>query len=89
MVVEKPVGYRSLTTWQKAMDLVDAVYDATELWPQRELVGLTSQVRRSVVSIPTNVAEGHGRPGPKEYAHHLSIAHGSLCETESLYEKQC
>jgi four helix bundle protein len=77
-------GYRSLTTWQRAMDLVDMVYDASEGWPRREDFGLTSQVRRAVVSVACNVAEGAGRSGKKEYAHHVSIAHGSLFETETL-----
>jgi four helix bundle protein len=77
-------GYRSLTTWQRAMDFVDAVYDVSEAWPQREAFGLTSQARRAVVSVACNIAEGAGRSGKKEYAHHISIAHGSLFETETL-----
>ncbi len=84
MPEERRSPYRSLATWQKAMDLVDAVYDASEDWPQREMFGLTSQVRRAVVSVPANVAEGVRRSGKKEYAHHISIAHGSLLETETL-----
>lgn len=77
-------GYRSLVTWQKATDLVDAIYDASESWPQHETFGLTNQVRRAAVSIPANIAEGYGRFRPKEYAHHVSIAHGSLLEAETL-----
>jgi four helix bundle protein len=84
MVDGDGAGYRSLTTWQKAMDLVDAVYDVTEGWPQREMFGLTSQVRRAVVSVPANIAEGVGRTGKREYSHHISIAHGSLLEAETL-----
>ena len=82
--MDTPGGYRSLTTWQKAVDLVDAIYDASESWPQREAFGITGQIRRAVVSIPCNIAEGYGRFRPKEYAHHVSIAHGSLLETETL-----
>ena len=77
-------GYRSLTAWQRAMDLVDAVYDASDGWPQREVFALTSQVRRAVVSVASNIAEGVGWSGKREYAHHISIAHGSLLETETL-----
>jgi len=65
------------------MGLVRAVYEATEGWPVREQFGLTGQVRRAAVSIPSNIAEGKGRSGIREYVHHLSIAHGSLCELET------
>lgn len=76
-------SYQDLIAWQKAMDLVEAVYRSTRSWPKDELYGLTTQVRRASVSIPAKVAEGKGRIGPKEFAHHLSIAHGSLCEMET------
>lgn len=76
--------YEELIVWQKAMDLVDVVYDLSEFWPQQELYRLTDQVRRAVVSVPANIAEGHGRTGRKEFLHHLSIAYGSLTETETL-----
>ncbi|HEU5430887.1 MAG TPA: four helix bundle protein [Thermomicrobiales bacterium] len=66
------------------MDLVDVVYDTTETWPRDETFGLKSQARRAAVSIPSNIAEGRGRSGSAEFAHHLSIAHGSLCEIETL-----
>jgi four helix bundle protein len=65
------------------MELVIAVYRATRDWPREEMYGLTSQVRRAAVAIPSNLAEGHGRSGPREYAHHVSIAFGSLCELET------
>lgn len=65
------------------MDLVDAVYDLTAGWPPDERFGLTSQVRRSACSIPSNIAEGQGRLGMAELRHHVSIAHGSLCELET------
>jgi four helix bundle protein len=76
-------GFKELVAWQKAMLLVGAVYRATQGWPRDELYGLTSQVRRAAVSIPSNLAEGHGRTGAREYAHHVSIAFGSLCELET------
>ncbi|MBX3070583.1 MAG: four helix bundle protein [Thermomicrobiales bacterium] len=77
-------GYRDLVAWQKAMDLVRTVYFLSDTWPQREQFGLTQQVRRAVVSVPANIAEGNGRTGSREFRHHLSVAHGSLCEVETL-----
>ena len=65
------------------MELVTAVYRVTRAWPREEQYGLTSQIRRAAVAIPSNLAEGHGRSGPREYAHHVSIAFGSLCEVET------
>jgi four helix bundle protein len=76
-------GFQDLIAWQKAMALVTAIYRATGDWPGEELYGLTSQVRRAAVSIPSNLAEGHGRTGAREFAHHVSIAYGSLCELET------
>ncbi len=75
--------YRDLMAWQKAMDLVELVYEVTRSWPKDEIYGLTNQVRRAVVSIPSNIAEGQGRSSPKEFMHHLSIARGSLLEVET------
>jgi four helix bundle protein len=65
------------------MELVEAVYRETSRWPREEQFGLTTQARRAAVSVPSNVAEGHGRTGAREYAHHVSIAYGSLCELET------
>lgn len=65
------------------MDLVEAVYTVSRTWPRGEQYGLTGQARRAAVSIPSNLAEGHGRSGRKEFAHHVSIAFGSLCELET------
>jgi four helix bundle protein len=76
-------GYQDLVAWQKAMELVMTVYRATRNWPHEEQYGLTSQVRRAAVAIPSNLAEGHGRSGRREFAHHVSIAYGSLCELET------
>ncbi len=75
--------YRDLLVWQEAMNLCELVYELTHRFPDRELYGLTSQLRRASVSIPSNIAEGHGRRGSKELSHHLSIAKGSLCELET------
>ena len=76
-------SYRDLIAWQKAMDLVEQVHRVTRNWPSDERYELTSQVRRAVVSVPANIAEGQGRSGSKELLHHLSIANGSLHEAET------
>ena len=76
-------NYKELIVWQKAMDLVVEVYRLTKAFPKEELYGLTSQVRRAVVSIPSNIAEGQGRKGTKEFLNFLSIARGSLMEVET------
>jgi four helix bundle protein len=76
-------NYRDLIAWQKAMDLVEDVYRLTKKFPKEELYGLTSQLRRCSVSVPSNIAEGQGRGTDPEFAHRLSIAHGSLREAET------
>lgn len=76
-------SYRDLIVWQKAMDLVEAIYKSTQSFPRDELHGLTSQVRRAAVSVPSNIAEGQSRRSTKEFLHHLSIAYGSLSELET------
>ncbi|HUI25525.1 MAG TPA: four helix bundle protein [Candidatus Kryptonia bacterium] len=76
-------NYSELIAWQKAMDLVEAVYQATQRFPREELYGLTAQIRRTAVSVPSNIAEGEGRKSRKEFLHHLSIAYGSLRELET------
>ncbi len=76
-------SYRDLTAWQKAMDLVVEVYHETRGLPKEEVYGLTAQIRRSAVSIPSNIAEGQGTHSDRPFARHLSIAHGSLCELET------
>lgn len=83
---EHPMGvrnYADLIAWQKAMDLVEAVYILTYAFPKEELYGLTSQLRRAVVSIPSNIAEGQGRWTTGEFVHFLGIANGSLREVET------
>lgn len=69
--------------WQKAMDLVAECYRVASLLPKSEIYGLASQVQRAAVSVPANIAEGHGREHLGEYLHHLSIANGSLMELET------
>jgi four helix bundle protein len=76
-------SYRDLIAWQKAMDLVVTVYQATEPYPNREMFGLTNQSRRAAVSVPSNIAEGQGRGSTKDYVHFLRIARGSLQELET------
>ena len=76
-------GFKDLAAWQRGMDLVAQVYAATRSWPNEERFGLTSQVRKAVVSVPSNVAEGHARSGPREFLHHVSIAFGSIAEVET------
>jgi four helix bundle protein len=76
-------SYRDLVAWQKAMDLVTAVYRATASFPREEAYGLTSQLRRAAVSVPSNIAEGQGRRGTAEFKHFLRQACGSLMEIET------
>ncbi len=75
--------YRELIAWQKAMNLVERVYRVTENFPKHEIYGLTSQLRRAVVSIPSNIAEGQGRSTTRDFMHFLAIANGSLKEVET------
>lgn len=76
-------NYRDLKVWQKAMDLVEKVYQLTNDMPESEKFGLTSQIRRASVSIPSNIAEGYGRANRGDYRRHLMIANGSLKELET------
>lgn len=76
-------SYKDLVAWQKAMDLVTVVYRATAGFPKEEMFGLTSQLRRASVSIPSNIAEGQGRLSEKEFRHFLGQARGSLMEVET------
>lgn len=76
-------NYKELLVWQRAMDLVELIYTITRSWPKEEQYGLTSQIRRAVVSVPSNIAEGQGRFSTREFLHHISIANGSLLEVET------
>jgi four helix bundle protein len=75
--------FRELKAWQLGMDLVERVYLLTNSFPKSEIYGLTSQIRRSAVSIPSNLAEGHGRTSTKEFLQFIAIAYGSICELET------
>lgn len=66
-------SYKDLVVWQKSMDLADMIYKLTANWPKEETYGLTNQIRRAAVSIPSNIAEGYGRMSQGEYKHHLSF----------------
>ena len=76
-------SYRDLVVWQKAVELVTAVYIATLNFPRQEVFGLTSQLRRCAVSVPSNIAEGQGRATKGEFIQFLSHARGSLFELET------
>jgi four helix bundle protein len=75
-------GYKQLIAWQKAMNIVLEVYRLTATFPGHESYGLTNQLRRAAVSIPSNIAEGQGR-GRRDFARHLRIANGSRQEVET------
>jgi four helix bundle protein len=79
-------SYRDLLVWQKSVRLVTEVYQVTRLFPKEESYGLTSQMRRCAVSIPSNIAEGYGRRATNDYLRHLSIATGSLFELQTQLE---
>jgi len=76
-------NYSDLLAWQKAVDLAEAVYRAPSLLPTEERYGLTSQMRRAVVSVSANIAEGQGRRTYGEFLNQLSVSHGSLRELET------
>jgi four helix bundle protein len=75
--------YSDLVVWQKSMDLVTDIYKLAATFPIEEKFGLSSQIRRAAVSIPSNIAEGHGRKASGAYLNHISIALGSLMELET------
>ena len=79
-------SHRDLIVWQKAMNLVTAVYLATENFPRTELYGLTSQIRRAAMSVPANIAEGQGRRLSGEFLQFLGNARGSLLELDTHLE---
>ena len=77
-------SYRDLDVWNQAMDLVEQCYRLSEQFPRSgEEFGLRAQVRRSAVSVPSNIAEGNGRLTTGDYLRHISVAHGSLMELET------
>ena len=79
-------SYRDLIVWQKAMVLVTLVYKLSKKFPEDEKFGLTSQIKRSSVSIPSNIAEGYGRKYSKDYSRFLQMARGSLYECQTQFE---
>ena len=76
-------SYQDLIAWKKAIELVTEIYQATKAFPKEELYGLTSQIRRAAVSIPSNIAEGQGRLTKGEFQQFLGHARGSLLEVET------
>lgn len=82
----KSSNYKELKVWQKAMDLTVEVYKLVKLLPKEETYALSDQMRRAVVSIPSNIAEGQGRNSDKEFIQFLSFARGSLWELETQIE---
>ncbi len=79
-------GFRELRVWQCGMDLAEEVYRLTKGFPKDELYGLSNQLRRAAVSVPSNIAEGHARTFVKEYLQFLSTAQGSLAEVQTQIE---
>lgn len=86
MADETTRTHRDLIVWQRAMELVDDVYRLAGKLPDAERFGLYSQLTRAAVSVPANIAEGHGRSGGREFANFVSIARGSLAEVDTLLE---
>ena len=78
-------SYRDLQVWQKAMALVVESYSVARLLPKSESYGLIGQIQRAAVSVPANIAEGHGREHLGDYVRHLSVANGSLMELETHF----
>jgi four helix bundle protein len=79
-------SFRDLLAWQRAIQLSVAIYRLTKEFPREELYGLSSQIRRSAVSVPSNIAEGHGRMSTGEYRQFLGIARGSNFELQTQLE---
>ena len=83
-IISKEIkNHKDLEVWKKSMDLVSNIYKITESFPNKELYGLTNQIRRAAVSIPSNIAEGAARNSKKEFIQFLYIALGSLSELET------
>lgn len=82
----KLTHYRQLKVWEKAISLVENIYQATSGFPDHEKFALVSQLRRAAVSIPSNIAEGHARRSTRDYARFISMALGSLAEVETQIE---
>jgi four helix bundle protein len=79
-------SYEDLVVWQRSMQLTTVVYRLTQDFPREELYGLTSQIRRAAVSVPSNIAEGQGRNNAGEFRQFLGIARVSNCEVQTLLQ---
>jgi four helix bundle protein len=77
-------GYKNLKVWQRSNDLANKIYNLTGSFPKTEVYGLTNQLRRAVLSVPTNLVEGNARASKPERKHFIDIARGSLAEAEFL-----
>lgn len=75
--------YTDLIVWQRGMLLAESIYEITAYFPKEEQFGLTSQIRRAAVSVPSNIAEGHGRGTKKEFIYFLRVARGSAAEIQT------
>jgi len=83
LTMDKIASHRDLLVWQKAMDLTVLVYRLSQRFPANEMYRLVAQMTRSAASVPANIAEGNARGSKRDYSHFLSIAKGSLMETET------
>ena len=79
-------SYKDLIVWQRSVELIVAVYELTEKFPREEIYGLTSQMRRAAIFIPSNIAEGRFRGTKNDYLHYLRVAYGSGAELETQVE---
>ncbi len=77
------INFRDLVAWQKGIELAEKIYEISQKFPKEETYGLAAQIRRAAVSIPSNIAEGHGRSSDGDFVRFLSIAVGSLREVET------
>jgi len=82
----KVQSFRDLQVWQRSMEMTEAIYRLTQGFPREEVFGLTSQLRRAAVSIPSNIAEGQARLNTREFRQFLGIARGSNCELQTQLE---
>ncbi len=79
-------SYKELIVWQKSMELVEEIYRLVRLLPKEETYALSDQMKRSAISIPSNIAEGHGRNSSKDFSRFIFIAQGSKAELETQIE---
>ncbi|MBW1698436.1 MAG: four helix bundle protein [Deltaproteobacteria bacterium] len=84
--MQKIKSHRDLLVWQKALDMAVQVYAICKLFPKEEIYRLVSQMTRAAASVAVNIAEGHARGSAREYTHFLSVAKGSLMETETFLD---